>query len=178
MTPIAKALIGAYYGKPPERSYYVGHAEGGREAIALSHAFPDYYDGILAVGPRLNGRAASSDLTAFNRRGGKMIVVSNDASIEWWARVDAGEAAIGESASSFVRLFAVNGLDDRFDAFAALVDWVEKGLIPDRIIATARDTTPLPGQTRPLCAYPQRARYIGIGSFEDANNFACRDAAP
>lgn len=186
MTPIAKAIIAAYYGKPPERSYFVGCSDGGREAIALSHAFPDYFDGILAVGPRLNGTTASSDLTAFNRRGGKMIVVSNDASIEWWSRVEASEAAIGEAASSFVRLFAVPGMDgcasgqtsDRFDAFAALADWVEKGLIPDRIIATARDTTPLPGQTRPLCAYPQRASYIGIGSFEDANNFACRTPAP
>lgn len=48
ITPIAKALIRACYGKPPERSYYGGYADGGREAIALSHAFPDDYDGILA----------------------------------------------------------------------------------------------------------------------------------
>jgi feruloyl esterase len=42
----AKALIRAYYGRAPERSYYAGCSEGGREAMMMSQRFPDYFDGI------------------------------------------------------------------------------------------------------------------------------------
>jgi hypothetical protein len=51
VTQAAKALIRAYYGKPPARSYYVGCSEGGREAMMMSQRFPAYYDGILACSP-------------------------------------------------------------------------------------------------------------------------------
>src|ERR1700733_12189247 len=51
VTQTAKALIRAYYGKAPERSYYVGCSEGGREAMMMSQRFPEYYDGILACSP-------------------------------------------------------------------------------------------------------------------------------
>jgi hypothetical protein len=58
------------------------------------------------------------------------------------------------------------------DLFQAVVDWVEKGEAPDRIIASR----PLPGggtQTRPLCPYPQMPRYVGSGSTDEARNFSC-----
>src|ERR1700722_14505999 len=51
VTQAAKALIKVYYGKPPDRSYYVGCSEGGREAMMMSQRFPEYYDGILACSP-------------------------------------------------------------------------------------------------------------------------------
>ncbi|HSB26097.1 MAG TPA: tannase/feruloyl esterase family alpha/beta hydrolase, partial [Burkholderiaceae bacterium] len=38
---------------------------------------------------------------------------------------------------------------------------------------TAASDTPWPGRTRPLCAYPQQARYKGQGSIEDAASFVC-----
>ena len=47
----AKAIIRAYYGRAPERSYYVGCSEGGREAMMMSQRFPTYFDGILACSP-------------------------------------------------------------------------------------------------------------------------------
>jgi feruloyl esterase len=62
---------------------------------------------------------------------------------------------------------------DQFDAFAALVNWVEKAMAPDRIVATAGNATPWPGRTRPLCSFPKQSRYKGTGSIEDANNFIC-----
>lgn len=62
---------------------------------------------------------------------------------------------------------------DQFDAFTALVNWVEKGAAPGRVVATAGAATPWPGRTRPLGAYPQQARYNGVGSIEDAGNFGC-----
>jgi hypothetical protein len=50
----AKALMGRYYGRAPERSYYVGCSEGGREAMMMSQRFPSYFDGILAGAPGFN----------------------------------------------------------------------------------------------------------------------------
>jgi feruloyl esterase len=63
---------------------------------------------------------------------------------------------------------------DQFHAFTALVNWVEKNTAPEKIVATAGAATPWPGRTRPLCAYPQQARYNGSGSIEEAVNFSCR----
>jgi feruloyl esterase len=73
---------------------------------------------------------------------------------------------------------------DQFDAFGALVNWVEKGIAPDRIVATARVGTPWPGRTRPLCAYPAQARYAGTGSagtpgnINEIDNFICQVSRP
>ena len=62
---------------------------------------------------------------------------------------------------------------DGYDAFTALVDWVERARAPDRIEAKASPMSPWPGRTRPLCAFPKVARYKGSGSLEDASSFAC-----
>ncbi|HEV3334006.1 MAG TPA: tannase/feruloyl esterase family alpha/beta hydrolase [Bryobacteraceae bacterium] len=51
VTQVAKALINTYYGRPPERSYYVGCSEGGREGMMMSQRFPNYFDGVLACSP-------------------------------------------------------------------------------------------------------------------------------
>src|SRR6516164_3788129 len=50
-TQAANALIRIYYGRPPDRSYFVGCSEGGREGMMMSQRFPDYFDGILACAP-------------------------------------------------------------------------------------------------------------------------------
>ena len=61
---------------------------------------------------------------------------------------------------------------DSWDGLGALVDWVEKGQAPQRIVASG--TAVFPGRTRPLCPYPQYAHYNGSGNPEDAANFSCR----
>jgi feruloyl esterase len=60
-----------------------------------------------------------------------------------------------------------------FDMLAALADWVERGVAPDRI-AASRIVNGKTIRTRPLCPYPQVARYGGAGSIDDAANFSCR----
>ncbi len=50
--------------------------------------------------------------------------------------------------------------------------WVEQGKAPDRIVAS-HSTEGKVDRTRPLCPYPQVAKYKGSGSTEDAANFAC-----
>jgi feruloyl esterase len=131
-------------------------------------------------------KANSTDLSSFNKRGGKLIIVQGVSdpvfsikdTINWWTEVD---RLNGGHAADFVRLFGVPGMNhcsggpatDQFDAFTALVNWVEKSTAPDRIVATAGNASPWPGRTRPLCPYPQQSRYKGTGSIEDATNFVC-----
>jgi hypothetical protein len=50
----ALALIHAYYGARPERTYFIGLGEGGREALAMAQRFPADYDGIYAGAPLVN----------------------------------------------------------------------------------------------------------------------------
>lgn len=61
-------------------------------------------------------------------------------------------------------------------AFDALVNWVENGVQPNVIVgARAENVDPLwpAARTRPICPYPEVARYSGAGSIEDAANFMC-----
>ena len=63
------------------------------------------------------------------------------------------------------------------DTLGVIDAWVENQKSPDRIVARR----PLPGggqRTRPLCPYPQVARYRGQGSTDDERNFECSAPAP
>jgi len=113
---------------------------------------------------------------------------------------------VGEqNTESFVRLYMVPGMqhcsggpgpdsfgqfgwrpgmmgpdDAQHDMYKALEQWVESGTAPDRIIAAkyagegaARKET----MTRPLCTYPQVAKYKGSGETTDAANFTCVSGA-
>ncbi|HEY7239454.1 MAG TPA: DUF6351 family protein [Burkholderiales bacterium] len=50
-TQTAKYLINAYYGRPQERSYFVGCSTSGRQGMAMSQLFPQHYEGIVAGDP-------------------------------------------------------------------------------------------------------------------------------
>ena len=54
----------------------------------------------------------------------------------------------------------------------ALEQWVEKGVAPDKLIAS-HVTNGKVDRTRPLCLYPQVARCKGTGSSDEAANFSC-----
>jgi feruloyl esterase len=64
--------------------------------------------------------------------------------------------------------------DPNRDVFAALEQWVEKGVAPDQWIGQGT-----PGGdssktlTRPICQYPKIAQYKGSGDINDAANFSC-----
>jgi feruloyl esterase len=68
--------------------------------------------------------------------------------------------------------------DPRHSVDAALEQWVEKGSAPAAIIAAKYNAEDKqhPTMTRPLCAYPQTARYEGSGDINDAANFRCEAA--
>ncbi len=83
--------------------------------------------------------------------------------------------------SDSVRLFLEPGMGhcrggegpNVFDKVGALEQWVENGKAPERIIAS-HSTNGKIDRTRPLCPYPQVAKYKGTGSIDDAGNFACQ----
>jgi feruloyl esterase len=62
---------------------------------------------------------------------------------------------------------------NEFDTLSAMERWVEQGTPPAQIVASHR-TGGRVDRTRPLCPYPQVARYKGSGSIDDATNFSCR----
>jgi feruloyl esterase len=60
---------------------------------------------------------------------------------------------------------------------AALERWVEQGVAPDKIIAKKfQDDDPAKGveMTRPLCPYPQVAKWNGKGATSEAQNWSCQ----
>jgi feruloyl esterase len=60
-----------------------------------------------------------------------------------------------------------------FDKVGTLDQWVEQGKAPEKIIAS-HSTAGKVDRTRPLCPYPQVAKYKGSGSIDEASNFACQ----
>jgi feruloyl esterase len=50
----AVALMQQAYGKKPEKMYFMGSSEGGREALTMAQRYPDDFDGIFARVPVIN----------------------------------------------------------------------------------------------------------------------------
>jgi hypothetical protein len=90
-------------------------------------------------------------------------------------------ARMGVGTPAFFRLFMVPGMfhcgggvgGSTFDKLGPVVQWVEKGIAPDSIIGS-RMVNGKPDRTRPLCPYPQTAKYKGSGNIDDAANFVCK----
>ena len=100
-------------------------------------------------------------------------------SIDYYERVLETMGGTGEVAE-FARLFMAPGVfhceggpgATQFDAFGALVDWVETGEAPDTIPASPAGVNP-EAATRILCPYPLVARYDGTGDPQRATSFTC-----
>jgi hypothetical protein len=108
----------------------------------------------------------------------------------WYRGIDRSS---GGRADDFARLYNVPGMGhcsggpatDQFDLLTPLVAWVERGIEPEAVVAQARGAgnpggvnaeVPAswsPTRTRPLCPYPQVARYKGRSDVESAANWKC-----
>jgi feruloyl esterase len=129
--------------------------------------------------------AKDPDLSRFRKRGGKLIITYGwaDSILQPMMGVNYYEQAAtknGPETPDFFRLFMAPGMahcgggigPDRHDSVTAIVDWVEKGKAPDSMLAK-RVVNGQVVRTRPLCPYPQVARYSGQGSIDEASNFRC-----
>ncbi len=129
--------------------------------------------------------AKNPDLSKFKKRGGKLLMTYGwaDTILQPMAGVNYYEQAAaknGPDTAGFFRLFMAPGMGhcgggigpDRHDGMTAMIDWVEKGTPPESIIAS-RVVDKQVVRTRPLCPYPQVARYSGQGSIDEAANFRC-----
>ena len=79
----------------------------------------------------------------------------------------------GPGATSFGQNVASQTYDPEHNIRAALEQWVEKGVAPSTIIATKYSAGDAVNMTRPLCPYPQSAKYKGSGDPNIAENFLC-----
>ena len=134
--------------------------------------------------------AVDPNLTPFAARGGKLLMyhgwadqdIAPRASINFYTRTRQATQTPASNAE-WVRLFMVPGMQhcgggdgpNTFDSVGALESWVERGRAPASILAS-HSTEGRVDRTRPLCPYPQAAKYGGTGSIDDAGSFAC--AAP
>ncbi len=128
---------------------------------------------------------ALTNLSTFSGDGGKLLFFHGD-SDPWFSPLDtlgyykslAETNGGADKVAEWSRMFLVPGMAhcgggpslDRFDMLSALVNWVEKGVAPDSVVATGKA---FPGRSRPLCAYPKHAQYTGSGDSENAKNFRC-----
>lgn len=147
----------------------------------------------------------SGDLNAFKARNGKMIMFQGladglAAPGETLNYLNAIEKAMPGQSDQFVKLFNAPGVghcgggvgpnvfgnfrdgfpeqpsDPSQDLLAAMEHWVEKGRVPQEIVATKyvnNQTTGAVERTRPLCAWPKVSKYKGTGDINSAGSFSC-----
>jgi feruloyl esterase len=129
---------------------------------------------------------ASTDISAFKARGGKLllvhgvadVLVSTRATEQYYRRLQARFGA--RQVDSFVRFYEIPGMghavsstfNATWDSLSALEQWREHGRAPVGQVTT--DTVGVPGRTRPLCDYPKWPRYEG-GDVNRAASFECED---
>jgi tannase/feruloyl esterase len=131
--------------------------------------------------------ATSTDLTAFKANGGKLImytgladpVVPAQDTVNYYEDVVRATGGLRQT-QSFFRFFPVPGMGhcsggpgpNTFDALAALEQWREYGVAPE-VLTASHSTNGTVDRTRPVCAYPKTARYLGKGSVDAAESFVC-----
>jgi feruloyl esterase len=159
-------------------------------------------DAFAASNQKFAG-AMETNMKAFEAHGGKLILYHgwSDAGISPLHTIKYYESVVEkmgkQDVDSFVRLYMVPGMqhcaggpgpdvfgedgvtpvnDAGHNIYLALEQWVEKGTAPSTIIASKMEGEGPEAKvkmTRPLCPYPQQAKYRGSGAANDASSFVC-----
>src|SRR5438132_533331 len=171
----------------------LGLSTSGMQNVVFKDKNWDYHSMNMSVDVE---RAAKSDngafftgdanLKPFFDRGGKLLMyhgwsdpqVNPLNSVMYYNNV---MKTVGrENTATSLELFMVPGMNhcqggpgtDTFDKVKTLEQWVEQGKKPAQIVASHL-TNGQVDKTRPLCSYPQVAKYKGTGDTNDAANFSC-----
>ena len=132
--------------------------------------------------------ATNPDLLSFRQRGGKLLLYSgwSDAAAPGLAVVGYYEDVLAhdQSAAGDVRLFMMPGVEHCFGGpgpswvnFLTEMDkWIESGNAPEQTTAYWLDEKRQPNGSRPVCAYPNVAKYDGQGDTRDFASFSCGSA--
>ena len=144
--------------------------------------FPAFFDKTVRVmepGPTATDNPES--ISAFRDAGHKLLmwhgwadqIIMPQGSIDYYNQVvDRSDHGNLTATQEWFRFFMAPGVAhcgmDTSPYFEALVDWVEKGVAPERILHRISAKT-----TRPLCPHPTVAVYKGGGSTGDPDNFVC-----
>ena len=126
--------------------------------------------------------AVNPDLSRFKARGGKLFLyagwsdtaITPENTVLYYERV---LDQMGRNQSDWMRLFMVPGMahcrggdgPNTFDSIGTLEHWREHGVAPAQITGSNAQSA----LTRPLCPFPQYAKYKGIGNMKDAANWVC-----
>ncbi len=133
--------------------------------------------------------ATNINLDGLKARKGRLILwhgwadpaLPPQATINYYRQVQARDP----NASDYCRLFMVPGClhcgggpgASEVDWLAVMVDWVEHGHPPDRVIASKSNNGKIQ-MTRPLFRYPTTAIYKGSGDPGSADSFVAKEPSP
>jgi pimeloyl-ACP methyl ester carboxylesterase len=177
-TLMAGALAHEFF-TPPDPSFSIFNFDFDRDPARME-AFSLEYDTFR-----------DATLAGFRKRGGKLLIFHGTAdgifsaleSVDYYQRLSANNGGVAAT-REWARLLLIPGMNhcaggpatDSYDGLSAIVDWVEKGAAPDRVLASALPSNRFfPNRTRPLCPWPAYARYTGEGNLEDAASFVCAE---
>ncbi len=143
-------------------------------------------DKELALADKAGIDVLNSDLSAFKKHGGKLLLYHGLAD----STIPPGHTVLfynevlktmGKNQDDWMKLYLEPGMGhcsggpgpDQFNKMGVIERWREAGQAPDTITASHVTGTTV-DMTRPLCAYPKVPVYSGTGSTNDAANFSCR----
>ena len=150
-----------------------------------NYKFDTYREDAKLVGETLN--ATNPDLSAFRKRGGKLLMFSgwSDAAVSALATIGYYDEVVShdKTAVNDVRLFMMPGVEHcwggpgpSYTNFLAEIDkWVETGKTPEQTAAYWLNEKFQPIGSRLLCAYPKIAKYDGKGDTRDLTSFRCAE---
>lgn len=161
---------------------YVGHQDANWDAMS----FDLDADLALALKNASFIESTDPDLAKFKARGGKLLLYhgwadpgpSPENTINYMSAVT---KKLSGDQQNWMRLFLMPGMGhcrggvgpDQADFLSAMENWREKGEAPAGIVAARSAGQGRTAMTRPLCPYPQVAKYAGTGSTDEAKNFVC-----